>query len=147
MRTVFICLLLLLTVGVAFAGDGQDLVPRHLHAKDIVGLISFGALGAMLFWLCASRAVATHLTRSSTQPPGDTAMKPILSRLGRAALLLLPALALAHPGAGMSHAHDAFLTGLLHPLTGIDHLAAMLALGSGARWPCARSGWRPRPSC
>jgi len=50
MRTVFICLLLLLTVGVAFAGDGQDLVPRHLHAKDIVGLISFGALGGMLFW-------------------------------------------------------------------------------------------------
>ena len=50
MRTAFICLLLLLTVSVAFAGDGQGPVPLHLHAKDIVGLISFGALGGMLFW-------------------------------------------------------------------------------------------------
>jgi len=56
-------------------------------------------------------------------------MKPILSRLGLAGLLLLPALALAHPGAGAPHGHSAFLTGLLHPLTGTDHLAAMLALG------------------
>lgn len=56
-------------------------------------------------------------------------MKPILSRLGLAGLLLLPALALAHPGAGTPHGHDAFLTGLLHPLSGADHLAAMLALG------------------
>lgn len=56
-------------------------------------------------------------------------MKPILSRLGLAGLLLLPALALAHTGDGAPHAHNAFLAGLLHPLTGTDHLAAMLALG------------------
>lgn len=44
------------------------------------------------------------------------------------AALWLPALALAHTGAG-AHTHDAFYAGLLHPLTGLDHLAAMLALG------------------
>lgn len=51
------------------------------------------------------------------------------SRLGLAAILLLPALALAHTGEGTLHGHSAFFTGLLHPLTGSDHLAAMVALG------------------
>ena len=37
---------------------------------------------------------------------------------------LLPAAAFAHPG------HDSgFLAGMLHPLTGLDHLLAMLAVG------------------
>ena len=43
--------------------------------------------------------------------------------------LLLPALALAHTGADGAHVHSALLQGLLHPFTGADHLAAMLALG------------------
>ena len=43
--------------------------------------------------------------------------------------LLLPALALAHSSADATHTHDALLSGLLHPYTGLDHLAAMLALG------------------
>ncbi len=49
-------------------------------------------------------------------------------------LLLLAALSLAataasaHPSA-IAHAHDGFLAGLVHPLTGADHLAAMLAVG------------------
>ena len=34
----------------------------------------------------------------------------------------------AHPS-GVSHVHPDFLAGLLHPLTGADHLAAMLAVG------------------
>jgi urease accessory protein len=42
--------------------------------------------------------------------------------------LCLPALALAHTGAD-AHTHDAFYAGLQHPLTGLDHLAAMVALG------------------
>lgn len=48
--------------------------------------------------------------------------------------LLLPAVlfasgsALAHVGAE-PHAHSALLAGFLHPLTGADHLAAMLAVG------------------
>lgn len=51
-------------------------------------------------------------------------------RTGLLAALLLPALAQAHTGAS-AHTHEAasFYAGLLHPLTGLDHLAAMLALG------------------
>jgi urease accessory protein len=36
--------------------------------------------------------------------------------------------ACAHPG-GAAHVHADFFAGLLHPLTGADHLAAMLAVG------------------
>ena len=44
--------------------------------------------------------------------------------------LLGPALpALAHTGALGDHVHPGFMAGLLHPFTGIDHLAAMLAVG------------------
>ncbi len=59
-------------------------------------------------------------------------MNRATSRLAAAALLLslgLPLSALAHTGTGTAHTHDAFFAGLLHPLTGLDHLAAMLALG------------------
>ena len=54
-------------------------------------------------------------------------MNRFLSRLSALALCL-PLLAQAHTGAG-AHIHDAFSAGLLHPLTGLDHLAAMVALG------------------
>lgn len=47
--------------------------------------------------------------------------------LALAALLMLPALALAHPGHGADGA--GFIDGLVHPFTGLDHLAAMLAVG------------------
>ena len=47
----------------------------------------------------------------------------------QAAWLLAPGLALAHTGAGDAHTHSSFFSGLLHPLTGADHLAAMLAVG------------------
>ena len=51
-------------------------------------------------------------------------------RLAPLALALLPALALAHGGDSHDHgAAEAFFSGLTHPLTGIDHLFAMLALG------------------
>ncbi|MBX9870372.1 MAG: HupE/UreJ family protein [Burkholderiaceae bacterium] len=57
-------------------------------------------------------------------------MKNPAIRIGLLAALLLPALALAHTGGG-AHTHEAasFHAGLLHPLTGLDHLAAMVALG------------------
>lgn len=46
------------------------------------------------------------------------------------AALTLPAWAVAHTGADMgSHHTFNFVDGLLHPFTGLDHLAAMLALG------------------
>ncbi|TWH76535.1 urease accessory protein [Azomonas agilis] len=40
-------------------------------------------------------------------------------------LACFPAVAFAHPG----HMEQGFMAGLLHPLTGMDHLLAMLALG------------------
>jgi len=62
-----------------------------------------------------------------------------------AALLLTPTLAFAHPG----HGEHGIIAGVLHPLTGIDHLLAMLAVGlwaaqqsGNARWalPCTFVG-------
>ena len=65
-------------------------------------------------------------------------MKTNRSRLALAALALAaPSLAQAHPGL---HMHG-FEAGLVHPLTGLDHLLAMIAvgfwaasLGGAARW-------------
>jgi urease accessory protein len=72
-------------------------------------------------------------------------------------LFSLPAL--AHPG----HGHDGLAAGLMHPIGGVDHLAAMLAVGlwaglaGGARrwvWPAtfvaamvvgAAAGWAGLP--
>lgn len=42
-----------------------------------------------------------------------------------AALLLAPALAFAHPG----HGDNGLVAGISHPLGGIDHLLAMVAVG------------------
>ncbi|UVK40558.1 HupE/UreJ family protein [Mesorhizobium sp. AR10] len=74
-------------------------------------------------------------------------MKTTLSILGRlapaAAAILMPSLAFAHSGG--FHVHG-FLSGLEHPLAGIDHLLAMMAVGVIA----ARTGGRAIivvPSC
>ncbi|WP_339531808.1 HupE/UreJ family protein [Pseudomonas mucidolens] len=65
--------------------------------------------------------------------------------LGTLALLLAPALAFAHPG----HGDNGLLAGIGHPLGGLDHLLAMLAVGlwaaqqqGAARWalPCTFVG-------
>ncbi|MDF2796124.1 MAG: protein hupE [Pseudomonas orientalis] len=62
-----------------------------------------------------------------------------------AALLLAPALAFAHPG----HGDNGLVAGISHPLGGLDHLLAMVAVGlwaaqqkGNARWalPCAFVG-------
>ena len=62
-----------------------------------------------------------------------------------AALLLAPALAFAHPG----HGDNGLIAGISHPLGGIDHLLAMVAVGlwaaqqkGVARWalPCTFVG-------
>ncbi len=59
-----------------------------------------------------------------------------MSRILLATLILLPLPALAHTG------HDAggFASGLLHPLTGSDHLLAMFAVGLWAASLGGRSG-------
>ena len=49
-----------------------------------------------------------------------------LNKLSAAATLLLaPALAFAHPG----HGDNGLVAGISHPLGGLDHLLAMLAVG------------------
>ncbi|MFW9268609.1 HupE/UreJ family protein [Pseudomonas sp. NR3] len=64
---------------------------------------------------------------------------------GALALLLTPALAFAHPG----HGDNGLIAGLGHPIGGLDHLLAMLAVGlwaaqqqGAARWalPCTFVG-------
>lgn len=64
-------------------------------------------------------------------------------RLHRPAIALLLAAAavpaLAHTGADADLHHHGFLAGFMHPLTGLDHLAAMLAVGLWSAL-AARSG-------
>jgi urease accessory protein len=64
---------------------------------------------------------------------------------GTLALLLVPALAFAHPG----HGDNGLVAGISHPIGGLDHLLAMLAVGlwaaqqkGAARWalPCTFVG-------
>lgn len=52
------------------------------------------------------------------------------------AAILAPGTALAHPGHGFG-----FLEGVTHPLTGADHLAAMLAIGLWAAVLGGRAIW------
>jgi urease accessory protein len=54
-----------------------------------------------------------------------------------AALLLVPTLAHAHPG----HDGTGFLHGFSHPLSGLDHLLAMLAVGLWAAQMGGRARW------
>jgi urease accessory protein len=54
-------------------------------------------------------------------------------------LLLLPSLAQAHPGLP-GHTHG-FSNGLLHPLTGLDHICAMVAVGLWAAQRGGRALW------
>src|SRR5271165_3846065 len=54
-------------------------------------------------------------------------LKPGVVRLGLSlAFSILPAAALAHPQSGSA---AGFLTGILHPMTGLDHIIAMVAVG------------------
>lgn len=64
-------------------------------------------------------------------------MKRALSILA-AACILVPGAALAHTGAG--HAHG-LAHGLMHPMTGIDHVLAMVAVGVLAALIGGRALW------
>ncbi|EIZ77872.1 putative urease/membrane protein [Novosphingobium sp. Rr 2-17] len=64
-------------------------------------------------------------------------MKRIATTALTLAAALAPAAALAHPG----HGDDSFAAGVIHPLTGADHIAAMLLVGLGAAIFLKRDGW------
>lgn len=53
------------------------------------------------------------------------------------ALLLSPTLAFAHPG----HDHAGLMSGLAHPVFGLDHLLAMLAVGLWAAQQTGKARW------
>jgi urease accessory protein len=55
-----------------------------------------------------------------------------------AALLSLPTLAFAHPGHELQ---SGFVAGFMHPLSGVDHLMAMLAVGLWAAQLGGRMRW------
>jgi urease accessory protein len=59
------------------------------------------------------------------------------SLMGLFLCLSLPATAVAHPG----HATHSFLAGALHPLSGLDHLLAMVAVGLLAGCSDGRLRW------
>ncbi|UOO82076.1 HupE/UreJ family protein [Uruburuella testudinis] len=61
-------------------------------------------------------------------------MKKLLTSI---ALAAAPALALAHPG----HADSGFLSGALHPVGGLDHILAMLAVGLWAASFAGKARW------
>lgn len=64
-------------------------------------------------------------------------MKRIASTLAALGAGLAPTMALAHPG----HGDNSFTAGLIHPLTGADHIAAMLLVGLGAAIFMKKDGW------
>jgi len=61
-----------------------------------------------------------------------------MSRIFLISLLLMPSMALAHPGHGEG---AAFLSGVAHPVGGIDHVLAMLAVGLWAGITGGRAFW------
>ncbi|CAM8623796.1 HupE Hydrogenase/urease accessory protein [Comamonadaceae bacterium] len=74
-----------------------------------------------------------------------------MSKISKSALLLIAAGAVstgasAHIGTEL-HSHGSFMTGLLHPLGGLDHLLAMLAVGVWSAVSARRAGpallWGP----
>jgi len=56
-----------------------------------------------------------------------------------AGLFLLPVAAWAHPS--LTHHVDGFVAGVSHPLTGLDHLLAMLSVGLWASQKGGRAMW------
>jgi urease accessory protein len=73
-------------------------------------------------------------------PPDRTPWSSFAGLAVLVAPLALPLAAMAHPGPGGDAVHG-LADGILHPFTGLDHLAAMLAVGAwtgrapARRWP------------
>lgn len=68
-----------------------------------------------------------------------------LRRLFTVVVLLVPCVAFAHPGHDGGHGGDLvwdFSAGFLHPIGGLDHLLAMLAVGVLAARQSGRARWQ-----
>jgi urease accessory protein len=72
-----------------------------------------------------------------SDPDQESSMK-VRALLAPTLMTLLPALAFAHPGHALQ---PGFMAGIMHPVTGIDHLAAMLAVGMWAAQLNGRQRW------
>ncbi|AVF39098.1 urease accessory protein UreJ [Pandoraea apista] len=81
----------------------------------------------------AGEVSATSLTASAHARPCAHATDRTRRRVARAAtglaLLAASGVALAHPGHPGHDAASSFAAGFLHPLTGADHLCAMIVVG------------------
>ncbi|MFC0284592.1 HupE/UreJ family protein [Camelimonas abortus] len=66
-------------------------------------------------------------------------MSRLRSLAAAGGLVMLPGAAFAHPGSG--HAHG-FVDGFIHPITGPDHMLAMLAVGLLAARLRGRALWQ-----
>lgn len=64
-----------------------------------------------------------------------------MRRFPLALLLMLPAAAWAHPHPHAAFHGTGFVDGLMHPLSGADHLAAMVAVGLWAALTGGRALW------
>jgi urease accessory protein len=69
---------------------------------------------------------------------GDKSMSSILLRLIVLIGLVFPTAAFAHTGVGDTHG---FVHGFMHPLSGIDHILAMVAVGLFAAQLGSRALW------
>jgi len=79
--------------------------------------------------------------------PTQHIRRTILATSGMACALVSP-LAMAHLGTGLPHSHDgnvlnSFIAGAVHPLIGLDHLAAMVSVGA---WSALSLSSRPNAS-
>ena len=76
-----------------------------------------------------------HLTHETQK---ETTMHKLLSGLTLAAATLAPAAAFAHAGHGE---HSGFIHGFMHPVTGLDHILAMVTVGILAYQIGGRALW------
>jgi urease accessory protein len=80
-------------------------------------------------------ALIHHLSYAPLDPMRFAMRRAILA----ASLILMPSLALAHPGIP-GHTHD-LASGFMHPIGGLDHVLAMVAVGLFAAQLGGRALW------
>jgi urease accessory protein len=104
----------------------------HKHALQFAQCMVKHHIGAInIASSCRSFLNHHHI---GSKPMQTTQIRRTILATGGVACALVSPLAMAHLGADLPHSHDgnvlsSFMNGALHPLTGMDHLAAMLSVG------------------